>query len=66
MTTIDDLAQLAALVGARITRQELEREAPLLRALLADQDRLLALPIDDRAPALAPSLSSRESRGVSG
>jgi len=66
MTAIDDLAHLAALVGARITRQELEQEAPLLRALLADQERLLALPIDDRAPALAPSLSSREYRGIPG
>ncbi len=54
MTRVDDLAQMADLVGVRITREELERDAPLIRALLADQDGLRSLPIDDREPAFVP------------
>lgn len=52
----DDLARMAALLGLRVPPQDLEREAPQIRALLADQNTLLALPIDDLAPALTPWL----------
>lgn len=58
MTTgpVDDLGRMAALLGLRVPPQDLEREAPQIRALLADQDTLLVLPIDDLAPALTPWL----------
>jgi len=50
---------MAGLLGLRVTRRDLEREAPHIRALLADQDKLLALPIDDRDPAFTPWLFPR-------
>ncbi len=53
---VDDLARVAALLGLRVPPQDLEREAPQIRALLLDQDALSALPIDDLAPALTPWL----------
>jgi hypothetical protein len=58
MTTgpVDDLARMAALLGLRMPPQDLEREAPSIRALLADQETLSALPIDDLPPALTPWL----------
>lgn len=53
MSTTDDLAALAALLGLRVSREDLERWAPLLRALHRDLARLRELPLDDREPAFA-------------
>lgn len=53
----DDLARIADLLGLRVSPADLEQEAPQIRVLLADQDKLLALPLDDRAPAFTPWLS---------
>ena len=59
MRAADDLARMAGLLGLRVTRKDLEREAPHIQALLADQEKLLALPIDDRDPAFTPWLFPR-------
>jgi hypothetical protein len=53
----DDLARMADLLGLRVPPADLEREAPQIRALLADQDALLALPLDDWEPAFTPWFS---------
>lgn len=53
-----DLALMAELLGLRVPSQELDREAPQIRALLAEQDALRALPLDDQPPAFTPRLSS--------
>jgi Asp-tRNA(Asn)/Glu-tRNA(Gln) amidotransferase C subunit len=55
MATADDVARVAGLLDLRIPREELERLAPLVSALLADLERLRDLPIDDREPAFVPS-----------
>jgi hypothetical protein len=51
MSAVDDLAVMAGLLGVHVSRGDLERWAPLLRAILADLERLRDLPIDDREPA---------------
>ncbi len=48
---VDDLARMAALLGLRVTREDLEQWAPLLQALFGDLERLTDLPIEDREPA---------------
>jgi hypothetical protein len=60
MTTgpADDLARIADLLGLQVSPADLAREAPQIRALLADQDKLRALPLEDRAPAFTPRLFS--------
>jgi hypothetical protein len=54
----DDLARMADLLGLRVPSPDLDREAPQIRALLAEQDALRALPLDDQAPAFTPRLAS--------
>lgn len=64
MSTLDDLAGMAAVLGVRASREELERWAPLLQALFADLERLRELPIDDREPAfLVGRMSPRREGG---
>jgi len=58
MATVPDLERLAHLAGLSASAEELQGLAPLLAALYADLDRLMALPISDRAPAFAPVLSA--------
>lgn len=55
----DDLARMARLLGLGLTRKDLDREASQIGALLADQEKLLALPINDRDPAFTPCLFPR-------
>jgi hypothetical protein len=52
----DDLARMARLLGLRVPPPELEQDASHIRTLLADQEKLLALPLDDREPAFIPWL----------
>ncbi len=52
----DDVVRMARLLGLRVPLLDLEHEASQIRTLLADQDKLLALPIDDREPAFTPWL----------
>lgn len=54
----DDLARMADLLGLRVPPADLEQEAPQIRTLLADQETLRTLPLDDQAPALIPWLVS--------
>ena len=56
MGIVDDLARMAELLGVRVRRADLEQDAPQIQALLADQETLLALPIDGREPAWGPAL----------
>jgi hypothetical protein len=49
---------MADLLGLRVPSPDLDREAPQIRALLAEQDALRALPLDDQAPAFTPRLAS--------
>jgi len=60
----DDLARMALLLGLRVPLDDLEQEAPQIRALLADQDKLQALPLDDREPAFIPWLPIGPSAGA--
>ena len=48
------LAQLARMLGLSLPQDALERLAPIVSRVYADLDRLRALPIDDRRPALPP------------
>lgn len=48
------LAQLARMVGVSLSPDALDRLAPVVSKVYADLDRLRALPIDDRRPALPP------------
>lgn len=48
------LAQLARVLGLSLPQDALERLAPVVSRVYADLDRLRALPIDDRRPALPP------------
>ena len=56
MATSEDLRRLAVLTGLRISDEDLERLAPLLAALYAELDRLMALPIAGLEPAFSPRL----------
>jgi predicted ATP-grasp superfamily ATP-dependent carboligase len=56
MAAADDVTRMAELLGVRVPRDELEKEAPQIRSLLRDQETLLGLPLDDREPALTPVL----------
>jgi len=51
MSTAEDLARMAGLLGLQIPREDLERWTPVLLALFAHLERLMDLPIDDREPA---------------
>ena len=48
------LAQLARMLGVPLPPDALDRLAPVVSKVYADLDRLSALPIDDRRPALPP------------
>lgn len=48
------LAQLARMLGVSLSQDALDRLAPVVSKVYADLDRLRALPIDDRRPALPP------------
>ncbi len=52
----DDLVRMADFLDLRVPRADLDRDASQIRALLADQDTLLALPLDDQEPAFTPRL----------
>lgn len=58
MAAVQDLERLAHLAGLSASTEELQGLVPLLETLYADLDRLMALPISDRAPAFAPVLSA--------
>jgi hypothetical protein len=60
----DDLACMARLLGLRVPPPELEQEATHIRTLLADQEKLRALPLDDREPAFIPWLPLDPSAGA--
>jgi hypothetical protein len=61
--TADDLTRMAALLGLRISRDDLARWAPLLRSLFADLERLLELPLEGREPAFMPGSTPAGSPG---
>ena len=48
------LAQLARVLGLSLPQDALDRLVPVVSKVYADLDRLRALPIDDRRPALPP------------
>lgn len=48
------LAQLARMLGLSLPQDALDRLAPVVSKVYADLDRLRALPIDGRRPALPP------------
>ncbi len=60
----DDLVRMARLLGLRVSPPEIEQEASHIRTLLADQDKLQALPLDDREPAFIPWLPIGPSAGA--